>query len=239
MNSDLIRLSDLVSECVRYYQITPQEAAYELHEVIESLYREYAVRRGKMLPENLFWVGRVRSCQRSSKGYEIDFGSLRKYFSDRVDSPENVNVLLNCFCRAENDYENVPAGVIYLSKAALAEWIAAAGIEPPGFILGVSVDGYSRGGDQGDELKTIELNNIGKIISGLIGLVKAVHNAHSEPSVNIEAKRRAENIIKAASRLNSDRKNFCPYPVILSLAEEAGIDMVKDFRTLERYAKGK
>lgn len=37
MNADLIRLSDLVSECVRYYQITPQEAAYELHEVIEYL----------------------------------------------------------------------------------------------------------------------------------------------------------------------------------------------------------
>ncbi|PXX58927.1 protein of unknown function [Pseudomonas sp. LAMO17WK12:I10] len=120
-----------------------------------------------------------------------------------------------------------------------SEWVLTAGIEPPEFILGLWADEHAKKNDKGGELKTKELNAIGKIVSGLIELVKEVHNAHAESAMGDEANRRAERIIKAASRLNSDRKNFCPYMAIISLADDAGIDMVKDHRTLERYAKGK
>lgn len=45
MNDDFMRLSDLVPAYVRCYKVSPQEAAYALHELIEELYVEYGVNR--------------------------------------------------------------------------------------------------------------------------------------------------------------------------------------------------
>ncbi|BBN52735.1 hypothetical protein TRE132_08600 [Pseudomonas chlororaphis subsp. aurantiaca] len=239
MSADLIRLSDLAPKFASYHGVGLREAAYSLQELINDVYCIRVMLRGESLPEHVFWVGGAMSPERSIKGYELDFGGLQKYFKALIDSPEIVNPLVHCFCRAERDYADIPASVVYLSKSALSEWVLTAGIEPPEFILGLWADEHAKKNDKGGELKTKELNAIGKIVSGLIELVKEVHNAHAESAMGDEANRRAERIIKAASRLNSDRKNFCPYMAIISLADDAGIDMVKDHRTLERYAKGK
>lgn len=235
MNADLIRLSDLVPEYARYYEVSFQEAAYDLHELIEDLFREYAVRRGKFMPEHIFWVGGAKSSKRSTKGYELDFGGLRKYFKALVESPEAGNPLLNCFCRAESDYTNIPAGVIYLSRAALVEWILAAGIEPPDFILGGDTGKCIKGNDETDGFRAKELVFISSVISGLIDLIKEVHKAHTEPTLDDKARKRAEAIIRGASRLNSTRKNFDLPSAIKSLAEDAGVDMPRSPKTLKKY----
>ncbi|WP_339410227.1 hypothetical protein [Pseudomonas sp. EA_35y_Pfl2_R5] len=237
MNDDLIRLSDLVPEYVRYHEVSIQEAAYDLHELIENLYRECAVRLGTSMPDNVFWVGGVKSSQRSKKGYELDFGGLRKFFKALVDSPEAGSPLFNCFCRAENDYTSIPAGVVYLSKSALVEWVMAAGLEPPDFILDGNAEECSGGSEELGGFKGKELVSIRMIVSGLIELIREVHNAHAEPALDDKARKRAENIIRSASRLNNSRKNFNPYPDIVSLAEVAGVDMRKP-KTLEFYAEG-
>lgn len=237
MNDELIRLSDLVPEYARYHEVSTQEAAYDLNELIEELYREYAVRLGRSMPDNIFWVGGAKSSKRSSKGYELDFGGLRRYFKSLVDSPETGSPLFNCFCRAERDYASIPAGVVYFSKSALVEWILSAGIEPPDFILGGNEGECIEGSEETDELIEKEWVSIRKIISGLIELIREVHNSHAEPALGEEARKRAETIIRRASRLNPVRKNFDPYPVIISLAEVAGVDMPKSPKTLKRYAE--
>lgn len=236
MNDDQIRLSDLVAEYVRHHEVSTQEAAYDLHELIENLYRECAARLGSSMPDHVFWVGEAKSSQRSKKGYELDFGGLRKFFKALIDSPEGGSPLLNCFCRAENDYTSIPAGVVYLSKSALVEWVMASGLEPPDFILGGNTEECLGDSEDPTGFKGKELVSIRMIVSGLIELIREVHNAHTEPASDDKARKRAENIIRCASRLNNPRKNYNLYPDIISLAEVAGVDMRKP-KTLKWYAE--
>ena len=82
MNDDVIRLSDLVPKYARHYKVSPQEAAYALHELIVGLYSEYHVKRVEMVvPDHIFWVGRVGGSQRSSKSYKLFFNGLIEYLS--------------------------------------------------------------------------------------------------------------------------------------------------------------
>jgi hypothetical protein len=119
MSADMIRLSDIVPEYTRYYEVSPQEAAHDLYEMIEILFREYAGRQGRLLPEHVFWVGGARTSQPSSKGYELDFGGLRKYFKALAVSNGAESSLLDCFCRADSDYTSIPARVVYSSRDGL------------------------------------------------------------------------------------------------------------------------
>ena len=237
MNDDLIRLSDLMPEYARCHEVSFQEAAYYLHELIESLFREYSLKRGKPLPEKIWCVGGAKFSQRPSKGYELDFGVLRKYFKALVDSPEVGSPLISCFNRTDSDYTSIPPSVVYFSKSALVEWIQAAGIEPPAFILGGNAGGCPEEAEDADHFTEKELVSIRGIVSGLIQLIKEVNNAHALPAQDDEARKRAENIMRTASWLNSSRKNFNQYPVIISLAEAAGVDLRRDWKTLKRYAE--
>ena len=237
MNDDLIRLSDLMPEYARYYEVSFQEAAYDLHELIENLFREYYLKRGQPLPEQIWCVGGAKLSQRSNKGYELCFGGLRKYFKTLVDSPEVVSPLISCFSRTDGDYTSIPPGAVHFSKSALVEWIQAAGIEPPASILGGNAGGCAEEAEDADEFTEKELVSIRGIVSGLIQLIKEVNNAHSLPAQDDEARKRAENIIRTASWLNSSRKNFNQYPVIIALAESAGVDLRRDWKTLKRYAE--
>ncbi|WP_124319113.1 hypothetical protein [Pseudomonas chlororaphis] len=128
MNADFIRLSEFVPEYARYYDVSPQEAAYDLYEMIEALFQEYAARRGQLLPEHVFWVGGSRSSQLSVRGYELDFGGLRDYFKAWAGSTATESPLVDCFCRADDDYAIVPSRIVYSSRAFLVEWIVDAGI---------------------------------------------------------------------------------------------------------------
>lgn len=238
MNDDLIRLSDLVPEYACYYELSFQEAAYDLHELIEKLFNEYAMKRGKPLPEQIWCVRGTKSALRSNKGYELDFGALQKYFKALADSPEAGNPLISCFSRTESDYTNIPPSIIHFYKSALSEWIKAAGIEPPVFILGSNAGDCSKDSEDTDEFSEKELISIRQIVSGLIQLIKEVHNAHSAPALDNDARKRAEEIIRVASRLNSSRTNFNQYSVVIQLAEAAEVEMRKSWKTLKAYAEG-
>lgn len=237
MNDDLIRLSDLVPEYARYYEVSFQEAAYNLHELIEQLFREYTLKRGKPLPEQIWCVGGAKSSQRSSKGYELDFGGLKNYFKALFDSHEASNPHINCFSRTDSDYTSIPPSVVHFYKAALVEWIQAADIEPPAFILDGNAGDCSTDSEDTDEFNEKELVSIRRIISDLIELIIEVNNAHTAPTLDDEERKRAENIIRVASWLNSSRKNFNPYPVVISLADVAGVEMRKSWKTLKWYAE--
>ncbi len=238
MNYDLIRLSDLVPEYVRYHKVSFREAAYDLHELIEDLYREYTMRRGKLMPDHICWVGGAKSSHRSAKNYELDLGDLRKYFKALVDSPAVDNPLFNCFCRSERDYTNIPAEVVYLSREALVEWILAAGIDSADFILAGDARKRINKNEKTDGFQAKELASISLIISGLINLIREVNKAHADPSLDESTRRRAEAIKRSASRLNSTRKNFDLPSAITSLAEDAGVDMPRSPKTLKRYMGG-
>ena len=70
MNDDLIRLSDLVPEYARYYKLNLIEAAFGLHELLDETFLVYLANNEKPPLEDLFWVGRVNSPQRSTKDFE-------------------------------------------------------------------------------------------------------------------------------------------------------------------------
>lgn len=237
MNDDLIRLSDFVPEYARYHEVSFLDAAYDLHELIENLFREYALVRGKPLSEKIWCVGGAKSSQRSNNGYELDFDVLRKYFKALVESPEASSQFISCFSRKESDYTKIPAGVVWFNRSALVEWIESVGIEPPAFLLSSKAQECSEGVEEDSVFQEKELVSIRKIVSGLIDLIREVHNAHSESSLDDIARKRAESIIRVASRLNSTRTNFDRYPVIVSLAETAGVDMRKSPKTIKWYAE--
>lgn len=237
MNDDLIRLSDFVPEYAHYHEVSILDAAYDLHKLIENLFREYVLVRGKALPEQIWCVGGAKCSQRSNNGYELDFGALRKYFKDLVESPEASSQFISCFSRTDSNYAKIPAGVVFFYRSTFAEWIDAVGIEPPNFLLSSKAPECSEGVEEDSVFQEKELVSIRMIVSGLIDLIREVNNAHAENPLDNIARKRAEDIIRVASRLNSTRTNFDRYPVIISLAETAGVDMRKSPKTIKWYAE--
>lgn len=235
MNDDFMRLSDLVPAYVRCYKVSPQEAAYALHELIEELYVEYGVNRWRPnAVNNFFWVGKAGSAKRSPRSYVFYFQLLSKYFYDLFDSPAEIDKsLVNCYCEDDQQSKNIPASFVFFSKAALSKWIVDAGIEVPDFLL-VGIAGREGNGEQ-SEFKTKELNSISLIVNGLISLIKEVDKAHAEQPLDDAARRRASSIKHRASKLRSSRKNFDLGSAVLSLADAAEIDMPKTQKTLRKY----
>lgn len=240
MKDDLMRLSDLVPEYVRYYKVRPQEAAYALHELVEELYIEHGENRGNRLSlNNIFWVGTTGSSKRSARAYSLHFQLLSKYFYDFCDSPPGVdNSLVNCYSRDDEQFKNIPASVVCFSKAALGEWILDAGIEPPEFILSSNAGEGAEKDKAGSGFKEQELGTIRKILNGLVDLIKEVDKAHRELPTDYDGKKRADKIKAHASRLNNPpRKKFDVYSALISFAEDAGVDIPKDHQTLRRYMR--
>lgn len=240
MNDDVIRLSDLVPKYASYYKVSPQEAAYALHELIVGLYSEYHVKREEMVvPDHIFWVGRVGCSQRSPKSYKLFFNGLIEYFNSLFNSPpETDSGLVRCYCVSESDAKDIPAGIVCLSRAALGEWILEAGIETPEFILSSNASESAKKDKRASELKEQELGTISKIMNGLVDLIKEVDKVHRELPTDYDGKKRADKIKSHACRLNNPpRRNFDVYSALISLAEDAGVDIPTDHQTLRKYMR--
>lgn len=238
MNDDLMRLSDLVPEYASYYKVRSVEAAHGLHELIEDLMMEYCEVRGeRLLPTGIFWVGRGESSQRSVKFYVLSYETLSVYFKNLYDPPAGIDSsLINCYCAADVEYRNIPAGVVYLSKAAFNKWVLSAGFKPPGFMLHSNTDNGSKENEGGKGLTTKELNTIGRIINGLIGVIKEVGKAYAEQPLDDATRRRAEAIKRAVYNINNPPRENSNLPLkLIYLADDAGVEMVKDPETLKRY----
>ncbi|MBS6079573.1 MAG: hypothetical protein KIC49_00065 [Pseudomonas fluorescens] len=238
MNADVIRLTDLVPEYARQYKTGPKEAAYALHELFLDLYTEYHVKREEtVIPSHILWVGSAGSSKLAVKSYKLFFNGLIEYFNNLFNPlPEIDDGLVRCYCVSDSEAKDIPAGIFYLSRTSLSAWVLNAGIEPPEFISGSNADQETKVTEGTKEFKTIELGYISKIFSGLVELVKEVDKAHSVQSLDDAGRRRADAIKRGASRLsNPSRKNFDLYSALISLAEDAGVDMPKDHKTLRKY----
>lgn len=240
MNDDVMRLSDLVPQYASGYKVSPQEAAYTLHELIVDLYSEYHVKRDQMvIPDHILWVGRAGTSQRPAKTYKLFFNGLIEYLNNLCNPPFDANSsLVRCYCVSDRDPKDVPAGIVYLSRAALNQWILDAGIEPPELLLSSNAGETTKKDKKGSELNEQERGTISKIMNGLVDLVKEVDKAHRELPVDYNSKRRADKIKSHASLLNNPpRKNFDVYSALIRLAEDAGVDMPADHQTLRRYMR--
>jgi hypothetical protein len=237
MNDDLMRLSDLVPTYARCYKVSTQEAAYALHELIEELYVEYGVNRCHPNSVNsIFWVGTARGAKRTLRAYVLYFQLLSKYFYDLFDSPiESDKNLVNCYCEDDQKSKNIPASVVYFSRAALSEWIIDAGVEVPLFLSVGTAGRQAEGDDERREFQTKELNSISLIINGLISLIKEVDKAHVEQPLDDAAARRASTIRHRALKLRSSRKSFAVGMAVLALADAAEVEMPKTQKTFRKY----
>lgn len=241
MNDDVMRLSDLVPEYARYYKVDPQDAAYELHEIFVELDAHHHSKQPyKAIPDQVIWVGRVGNPARSTKVYKLYFSVLAEYFNDLISSSGNVEPkLVRCLYAGERtDSKDIPAGIVYLSRAALNQWAIDAGIEPPELLSSSNAGETIPKDKKGSELNEQERGTISKIMNGLVDLMKEVDKAHCEPSIDYNSKRRADKIKSHVSLLNSPpRKNFDVYSALIRLAEDAGVDMPADHQTLRRYMR--
>jgi hypothetical protein len=237
MNDDVMRLSDLVPEYARCYRVSHHEAAHALHELIQELYIEYSeVRDSRLSLNNIFWVGKTGSPQRSARFYNLSFEGISKYFDCFCNPLPGIdNNLIDCFCASDADLKKVPANVVYTSRKALDTWILNAGLETPKFLLDDESTSQAEGDNGERGLQQKERNYISLIINGLIELIKEVDKAHADQAFDEESKMRADTIKRRALGLRSTRKNFNPCPAILSLAAAAGVDMPNSPKTLRKY----
>ncbi len=237
MNDDVIRLSDLVPEYARYYKVSSKEAAHDLHEVIRELHMEYSeIQKNKLSPNDIFWVGKTGSPQKSTRIYSLSFEGLGKYFDLILNPlPGLDNSLAECFCASDADFKKIPASTIYASKQSLSERMIGVGFERSDFLLDSSSTSQPETGHDEESFKTIELNYISLIINGLIELIKEVDKAHTEKPLKPEARERAKKIKLRASQLHSHRKNSDPSPSIQNLAEAAGVKIPRSVQTIRKY----
>lgn len=237
MNDDVMRLSDLVPEYSRYYKVSSKEAAHDLHEVIRELHIEHSeLQKNKLSPNDIFWVGKAGSPQRSTRIYNLSFEGLSKYFDlIRNPLPGLDNSLVECFCASDADFKKIPASAVYVSKQSLSERMLNVGFGRSDFLLNSSSTSQPETIHSEEPFKTIELNYISLIINSLIELIKEVDKAHTEKPLKQEARERAEKIKLRASQLHSHRKKFDPSPSIQNLADAAGVKIPRSVQTIRKY----
>ncbi|WP_124184958.1 hypothetical protein [Pseudomonas aeruginosa] len=232
MNDDLIRLSEFVPEHARHHRLDLQTAAYDLQELMEALSTSLFVRSGGSLPEHVCWVGGVTAHSRSSKHHMIDFESLSNYFETWARSPTGSEPSFQCFCRTESKYKAIPAGTVYFSRNAMVEWIQAAAVDCPEFLIQEDAERNARTADEVEAFKGKELVSIRGLTRGLIDIIVAVDKAHR----GLPDKAKAAAILRAVSQLNPNEKTSKWHA---ALTELAGFAEVEDFRsnrkTLQKY----
>ena len=232
MNAGLIRLSQVVPEHASYNGFDSQTAAYDLQELLEALRTNYFVSSGGSVPEHICWVGGAASSSRSSKHYMIDFESLSNYFESWARPLSVGEPSFRCFCKTENEYRVIPAGSIYFSRNAMAEWIQAAAVECPGFLIREESEQSTRTADEIEAFRGKELVSIRGLARGLIDIIVAVDRAHR----GLPDKARAAAILRAASQLNPNEKASKWHVALAELADAAEVE---DFRgnrkTLQKY----
>lgn len=162
----------------------------------------------------------------------IDFESLSHYFETWARSSTAGESSLRCFCKTENEYRVIPAGTIYFSRNAMAEWIQAAAIECPGFLIREESEQSARAADAIEAFRGKELVSIRGLARGLIDIIVAVDRAHR----GLPDKAKAAAILRAASQLNPNEKASKWHVALTELADAAEIeDFRGNRRTLNKY----
>lgn len=162
----------------------------------------------------------------------IDFESLSNYFESWARSPTAGQPSFRCFCKTENEYRIIPAGSIYFSRNAMAEWIQAAAIECPGFLIREESEQSTRAADEIEAFRGKELVSIRGLARGLIDIIVAVDRAHR----GLPDKAKAAAILRAASQLNPNEKASKWHVALTELADAAEIeDFRGNRRTLNKY----
>lgn len=235
MNDDVMRLSDLLPAYARYHAVSLPEAAFGLYELIDEAFLSYLGRFEELLPEQLFWVGRVDSAEPSPKGYVLDHEGLLKYFKGLCEPSAGVeNQFINCFCHAEYSNTTVPASVVYLYRNAFSEWIKAASAKPPEFLSNEALENNPCSPSE-EEIKAFqgkELVSIRALARGLIEIVVELDRAHR----GLSKKTNPAAILRAASQLDLNNKPSKWYAALADLAAAAEVeDFRGNRRTLEKY----
>jgi len=232
MNDGLIRLSQLVPEHASYHGFDSQTAAHDLQELLEALRTNYFVSSGGSVPEHICWVGGATSSRRSSKHYMIDFESLSNYFETWAHPSPAGEPSFQCFCKTENEYRAIPAGSIYFSRNAMAEWILAAAVECPGFLISEESEQNTRTAAEIEDFKGKELASIRGLTRGLIEIIVELDRAHR----GLSKKTDPAAILRAASELNLNKKTSTWRTALLDLAKAVELEEFRRSRqTLDKY----
>lgn len=235
MNDDVMRLSDLLSAYARYHAVTLPEAAFGLYELMDEAFLSYLGRFEELLPEQLFWVGRVGSSEPSPKGYVLDHQGLLKYFKGLCEPSTGAdNQFISCFCHSDYSNTTVPASVVYFSRKAFIDWIQAASTKIPEFLSSKNLEN-NPGKPNEENIKAFqgkELVSIRGLARGLIEIIVELDRAHR----GLSKKTNPEAILRAASQLDLNKKSSKWRAALADLANAAEVeDFRGNRRTLEKY----
>lgn len=222
MPEDTIRLSDLVPMHGQSIGLGAdlKAAAYDLHETVQRLSDYYYVAKGPDVPSKICWLGSVSNSQRSTRRHQIDFGMLNRYLSNWATAPTTIGPDFECLI--EGDIEQVPASVIYLSRAALIDWLEAAHITPPQLLISPPATSESKTKTPRTALDQREMNSVKLLLQTAFELI------HAASERNSPLGRRAE-------KLDPDASPGLKAKTFLELANLAGIDMRFNVKTISKY----
>lgn len=237
MNNDSMRLSDLIPAYTRQYKCGNLEATYALQELFTELDHYHKLKYPyKAIPDDLCWVGRTEGPTRARKTYKIYFFALMEYFSNLMASnPSSEANFVKCLCTSEKgDTENIPHGILYLSKSLLGKLIYEVTHESLGFLFDEEVGKDSCESSE-DGLKVFqgkELVSIQGLARGLIEIIIEVDRAHR----GVSAKLDPEAILDFAQKLGLKSSSSEWYETLAALAKAVEVeDFRSNRKTLKRY----
>lgn len=220
MTEDPIRLSDFVPLHAQSLGLDLEAAAYDLHEVVQRLADYYYVPNGPVVPAKICWLGSIARAQQSTRKHLIDFGMLNRYFNNWAAAPASSGPEFECLI--EEDFAQVPASAIYLSRAALIDWLEAAEITPPQFLLAQPATGVSKANTPRAALDQREMNSVKLLLHTAFELLHAVSQRNSPLRGNAE-------------KLDPDASPGLKAKAFKELANLAGIDMTFNVKTISKY----
>lgn len=236
--NDVVKLSELISNCARGSKLSFEEAVYDLYRLAKGL-RQHHERQGKVVvPDDVSWVGGVASSKKSLRVYKLFYSAFESYFDTLCCSLSESGDCISSYCETDSTARDVPVSLIYVSLSGLERLALEAGLDRSEYLFNTGdsvcaeVDKDSKG------LREIELNKVSVIITGLIQLIKEVDKAHSVKYSSDLEKRRAESIRRAMVNINgSTRKNYDICNALKYLADDAGVEMRIDLQTFKRYMR--
>lgn len=222
MPEDTIRLSDLVPMHAQSLGLGAdlKAAAYDLHQTVQRLSDYYYVKNGPDVPSKICWLGSVSNSQPSNQRHQIDLGMLNRYFSNWASATPPIGPDFDC--RIEGGFERVPASAIYLSRAALIDWLEAAGIEPPQALLSPLTTSTSKVKAPRTALEQREMNSVKLLLNTAFELLHAVSQNGSP-------------LRATAAKMDLNASHGLKAKAFSELANMAGIDMKLNVKTISRY----
>lgn len=222
MTEDTVRLSDLVPMHGQWIGLGPdlKAAAYDLHQTVQRLSDYYYAAKGPDIPSKLCWLGSVSNSQQSTRRHRIDFGMLNRYFSNWATATTPLGPDFDCFI--EGDFERVPASAIYLSRAALIDWLEAADIECPQVLLSPPATSRTKIKTPRTALEPREINSVKLLLNSAFELLHAV----SQNGSSLRA---------TAAKMDQNASPGLKAKAFSELASMAGIDMKLDAKTISKY----